>query len=103
MCSGCSPNPSFQGYYTWGHEVRGFQACNSTQQYWVKSTPEIRKSLLDYYQANTTKPYESIYLEFRGAYLDEPREGFASEYDGLIMIHSVVQLGTPAPPDCKGP
>ena len=82
---------AFKGHYTWGHEVRSFQSCSSDQLYWVKASPEIQKKLVDYHQANTSKPYETVYLEFEGEILNDERTGFARDHDGLIRINTILK------------
>jgi len=82
---------AFDGHYTWGHEVRSFQPCGSDQVYWVKTSPEIQKELLEYHQANTSKPYEAAYIEFEGQILNDELTGFARDYDGLIRINSILK------------
>lgn len=82
---------AFHGHYTWGHEVRSFQPCGSDQVYWVKTSPEIQKELFEYHQANTSKPYEAVYIEFKGEILNEELTGFARDYDGLIRINTILK------------
>ena len=81
----------FKGHYTWGHEVRSFQPCGSENAYWVKTSPEIQKELFEYHQANTSKPYEAVYIEFEGGVLDDERTGFARDYDGLVRIKTILK------------
>ena len=91
-CTVSGQNESeFHGHYTWGHEVRNFQPCGSDKVYWVKSSTEIQKELIDYHQANTSKPYEAVYIEFKGEVLDDERTGFARDYDGLIRINTILK------------
>jgi hypothetical protein len=95
------PGNSYQGLYTWGHEVRSFQPCGSRQVYWVKTSPELQQELADYHQASTSRPYEAIYIEFMGAESDEERTGFARDYDGLIRIDALTTKSATIPPACS--
>ena len=101
-CSGQGAS-DFLGRYIWGHEVRSFQPCDSKQVFWVKTSPDIQKELTSFHQANTSKPYEAIYIEFEGALIDEEPTGFALDYDGLILIDKLVLQQAEIPPSCTKP
>jgi hypothetical protein len=91
-CTVSDQNDSaFHGDYILGHEVHSFQPCGSEKVYWIKTSPEIQKELVDYHQANTSKPYEAVYIEFVGKILDDKRTGFARDHDGLIRINTILK------------
>jgi hypothetical protein len=59
--------------------------------------------LTEFYQANTTKPYESIYIEFEGDFIHETGQGFAQAYDGLIEMKTLLHRAAVPPASCAKP
>ena len=96
----CAHDAIHKGAYIWGHEVNVFKPCGSKGVYWVSYNWEGNK-IKEYYNENTTQPYQSIYLEFRGHYLNEEVDGFAEDYDGLIHISEIKTLSAQVPSTCK--
>ena len=91
----------YKGKYTWGHEVDVFRPCNSKKAYWVSASSWIQGPLLDFYKSKVTKPYQPIYIEFRGHMLDEEVEGFATDYDGFIRFSEIKKNTLEIPNECK--
>lgn len=89
-----------RGVYAWGHEVRVFQPCDSKKSFWISTSEWIQEPLLAFYRAHTSQPYQTIYIEFKGAELDEQLEGFARDHDGLIRISEVLRQSMTVPEDC---
>lgn len=89
----------FRGSYTWGAEVDVFSPCGSSLVYWT-SYNWAGSGLREFYRANTSKPYQPIYVSFRGQVLDEAVDGFASRYDGLIRISEIHIMEKDIPSDC---
>ena len=76
---GADCDKTYKGKYVWGHEVDSFQPCNSKKSYWVSASSWVKGPLLDYYKKLKLKPYEPIYIEFRGHVLNEVVDGFAGK------------------------
>ncbi|MBW2198948.1 MAG: META domain-containing protein [Deltaproteobacteria bacterium] len=91
---------NYHGFYRFGHEVRTFQPCGSEQVYWVRAEGKIDKELREAHQKLTAKPYAPIYAEVRGRLMDRAAEGFAANYDGQIVIESIVLLRIKQKEDC---
>lgn len=91
----------YKGKYTWGHEVDVFQSCASKKTYWVSASSWVHGPLLDFYKSAITKPYQPIYIEFRGHILDEEVDGFAANYDGLIRASEIKKKALVIPKECK--
>jgi hypothetical protein len=91
----------YKGRYFWGHEVNSFQPCNSTNSYWVSTSSTIQSLLIDFVKKSQETPYKPVYLVFRGHYLNEDKNGFASDYDGLIRISEIKELSNAVPGECK--
>ena len=90
----------FRGTYVWGAEVDIFSPCNSQLVYWT-SYNWAGVPLREFYEANTSEPYQKIYIKFRGQILNEDVDGFASNYDGLIHISEIYEIKIDLPNDCK--
>jgi hypothetical protein len=91
----------FTGRFVWGAEVITFQACHSNKVYWVSASSWIQGPLLDFYKNNVTKPYQPVYIQFRGQILDEKVDGFAAYYDGLMRISEIKKTVLQIPEHCK--
>lgn len=90
---------SLQGMAIWGHEVREFRLCGSDEALWVvDDTSELWQK----YRAVVGKaaPYTEIYVELLGEVGPPPKEGFGTEYPGMIRVTGVVEVG-PADSGCK--
>lgn len=90
------------GIYTWGPEVHSFKPCGSNTGYWV-SFDWAGIAMQSYYKANKTKPYQAMYIEFRGHLLNEKVDGFASDYAGLMRISEVHRYSFIIPSECIKP
>jgi len=101
VTSGADFDKIYKGTYTWGHEVNVFQPCGSREAYWVSVSRWVQRHLLDFYKNTTIKPYQPIYIEFRGHLLDEEVGGFAADYAGLIRISGIKKGALDIPMECK--
>jgi len=90
----------FRGVYTRGHEVRSFQPCQSNRQFWVSASSWVQRPLTEYVEGHAAGPYHQVYLEFRGQMLDEPLDGFAADYDGLVRVSEIYTISVDIPPGC---
>jgi heat shock protein HslJ len=100
LASGAAQAESYRGFYVFGHEVRSFQPCGSETVYWVRADEEISKQLQDTHQKLTVKPYEPIYIEVQGHLTDKATEGFATDYDGQIVIEALDLIRNRQEEDC---
>ena len=89
----------FRGVYTYGPEVEVFSPCASDQAYWT-SYNWAGIPLREFHQAHTQKPYQGVYVRFRGQLLDEVVDGFAQDYDGLVHISEIHEMKAAIPLDC---
>jgi len=90
----------YEGKYYWGPEVNSFTLCGGKPSYWV-SFNWAGIDMQEHYKKNRTKPYQGMYLKFRGHLLDEVVDGFADDYDGLIHISEVKEYSFELPETCK--
>jgi hypothetical protein len=94
---------NYKGKYSWGEGVDTFQPCGSQKIYWVShGWGSINSDLNGFYRKHTTKPYQAIYIEFRGHFHYEESDGFAADYDGIIHISEIKKLSGTIPDSCKG-
>ncbi len=89
----------YEGLYSWGHEVHSFTPCNSKTSYWV-GFYFAGLQMNHFYKENHKKPYQGMYIKFRGRVLNEAVDGFAEQYDGLIHISEVKNYSFDIPKSC---
>lgn len=90
----------YKGTYSWGHEVHSFKPCNEKEDYWV-SFDWAGIEMHEFYKKADKKPYQLMYIEFRGQVLNEIVDGFADSYSGLIRISEVQKYTINIPGSCK--
>ena len=103
VMSACETPPVLSGRYHYGGEVDIVCPCAATECYWVRADPAVAKQLHDYAQRQARTRYQAMYLRWRGSLLDEPRVGFAANYDGLMRVDEVLTLSVQIPADCPAP
>ena len=92
----------YRGKYIWGNEVHSFMPCNFNNDlaYWVSGDFPIIE-MLNFYKKNFKKAYQPLYVEFRGHFLNEEVDGFATDYDGVIRISEVYFFSFDIPSTCQ--
>ena len=90
-----------EGRYVWGAEVESLRPCGDSLTYWVTAAEPVGRKLRAEHQALTTEPYQPVFVRVLGALSDEPRDGFALDYDGLFRIDSVVSVSAAIPAACE--
>jgi hypothetical protein len=91
----------FSGRYYWGAEVDAFHPCGEATSYWVSASSWIQAPLIELVKAGSKQPYQPVFIRFRGHLLDEVRDGFAEDYDGLIRISEILEMRAELPADCQ--
>jgi hypothetical protein len=102
----CDPIESTRSRYYWGAEVNVVCPCVTVpenQCYWVRAEPALLNPLTSFTQRNAARPYQPMYLEYRGTLSSEPAVGFGANYDGLMVLHEVVTVSAEIPSDCAEP
>lgn len=83
---------TFKGLYTFGNEVNTFQECDLQKVYWVNdSLVDMRKP----YEESVkflSYPYESVYAEVKGYLSGKSSEGYASEYENVLVITEIIKI-----------
>ena len=83
---------NYSGIYTWGHEVSSFCPCDLGKCYWVIGDPVNRDMLRSLVEENTSSPYEGIAVTVKARVSTDPVAGFATDYDGVLLVESVAGL-----------
>jgi len=99
-CCATTPERTYKGIYSYGHEVRGFKPCNEKEDYWV-SFDWAGMEMQDFYENARKPPYQPLYIEFRGQALNEAVDGFAEQSSGLIRISEVFSYTFEVPSGCN--
>ncbi len=99
-CSATAPEKTYKGTYSYGHEVRSFKPCNEKEDYWV-SFDWAGMEMQDFYEDSGKRPYQPLYIEFRGQILNETVDGFAEQSSGLIRISEVLSYTFEVPSGCN--
>ena len=89
------------GAYIFGHKVRSFQPCGSTEIYWAKPiSSKISASLRERHTELAARPYGRIYAVVSGRPIDEKTTGFAESYAGYFQVSELLHADRQFPPDC---
>lgn len=103
MLCACDTAPAEQGLYYWGAEVNVVCPCGTDACFWVRGEREILDPLKNYVQRQTSRPYQPVYIEYRGRPLDDQPIGFAANYDGYHSLLEIVSVSTTLPDHCPEP
>ena len=105
MLAGCgdSSGPAERGLYYWGGEVNVVCPCGAGSCYWVRGEPAVLNPLKSFVQRRAEKPYQPMFIRYRGSHLDEAPVGFGANYDGLYRIDEVLETTDVLPEDCPAP
>jgi len=87
------------GLYVLGNEVHTFKPCNKPA-YWVDVSGLVLEPLKEYYQQNTNKPYQSIYIKVKG-HVHNELYGLATDYAGIFYISKIYTYTNEIPNNCK--
>jgi NlpE C-terminal OB domain len=88
------------GHYIYGHEVNSFQPCDREETLWVRGSNEQLELMKKEYLNYASKPYEEVFIEITGDYLDKSSDGFAMDYDGQIQVERLITIRKKSDSDC---
>lgn len=71
-----------RGEVTLGHEVRAITPCGSNTQYWL----DLPANLNQGGQALTMEPYQNVYGELIGEFVEPAYDGFAADYPATFKV-----------------
>ena len=81
---------AFRGNLVWGHEVRTFSECGSSETGWIIDQTDGALRLLA--EAETGQPYQKILVEIRGQVGPGLETGFGADFGHSITVTSVKRL-----------
>lgn len=84
--------PLAKGSYIFGSEVSSFQPCGEELELWVIGEQQLITDLQNDYMELVNKPYEQVFVSFRGHSLEKAKDGFAADYDGQFKVIDVVAI-----------
>ncbi len=83
----------FKGLYTFGNEVRTFRDCKGSQTvYWVNDSIGSLRAKYEKTNRFPSYPYESVYAEVKGYLAGKSSEGYASEYENVLVVTEVIKV-----------
>ena len=87
----------YKGLYSYGPEVKKFENCDDTHEYWViDSSARLEQQ---YSQMNFEKPYEPVYVEVEGEKVRSGGEGIGSDYDSTLVVKKLIKITKEIPQD----
>lgn len=89
----------YKGLYSYGAEIKSFQACNNTREYWVADSSAQLE--LQYSQLNFEKQNEPVYIEVEGKKVLTAKDGPGSGYDTTLIVKKVIKLTKDIPKSCN--
>ena len=84
------PSILYHGSLVFAPESNFLKDCVTKQDWWVLD--ETEEDIEALYRKMTERPYQEIYAEIKGYLQAPPQEGFASEYDQLLVITELIKL-----------
>ncbi|WP_120631477.1 hypothetical protein [Ruegeria sp. EL01] len=107
VLSGCQQtaeeDTSFRGAFTYGPEVRTFQACNSDAVVWLDGDQDVLTPLEAAsmkHAATVGTPYQPIFVQIEGRYVAQATDGFAEDYERRILARTATVLSPDLPDGC---
>jgi len=93
-----------RGLLVLGHEVRTLQPCGDARVYWVH-VPDaaLREQLEARYRRLATRPYDALYVEIEGEFVDRPSARFAADYDGTLAVRELISISRDGVDACHSP
>lgn len=83
-----------------GHEAQGFKPCTSDKEFWVTDrTGKLTKIYNKLTKGD--KPYTPIFTEIKVINKGVAKDGFATDYDGVFDVITVLQTRKLTDKDCK--
>ena len=101
MFAGISTGAEIRGSLVFGHEVRELRPCGDDIAFWLILSPELREKLEVDLQRLAVQPYEPVYAQLQGAYVEAPADGFGAGYDGAIDVREVLSLADENIDSCR--
>lgn len=86
----------YEGHYSWGFEVNGFQPCGSSESWWV-----TEGDLHARYRQVAGRDYEPVYVVLRGEAGPPGKFGHLGAYARELAVREVVEMRAARDGDCR--
>lgn len=83
-----------------GHEVRTFLPCGDKKVYWIQTDQASLGQLQLAVERFTDEPYEPFFTILEGRLSDTAGDGFAADYDGVLIVERLIHLAPASELDC---
>jgi len=84
-----SEDGRFRGQLVWGHESRSFTSCDDGREGWVIN--DSGDELVEVYDELTSAPYQPMFVEVRGEWIEAPDEGFGADFEESLRITELLR------------
>ena len=84
-----SPGGRFRGHLVWGHESRSFTTCDGGREGWVIN--DSGAELVEVYEELTSTPYQPMFVEVRGEWVEAPAEGFGADFSEALRVTELLR------------
>ena len=84
-----APSEWFYGAVVYGHEVRAFRPCDSTDTLWVTDQAGLLWKLQQEL-APKRDPYEEVFFVLKGHRQPPSAEGFGADYSGNLVVEEIL-------------
>jgi hypothetical protein len=93
---------TWEGFFTAGRAGRIFRPCGSRASWWVQNPPfgETADELEQQYESLTTRPYEPIYIRFRGEASRKGQYGPLGSYQRVVYVQEILDIREYRDGDC---
>ena len=85
----------FNGWVTFGHEVRSFRPCSSGIELWLSGQSPVIETIKSEYRkkiVSSELPYAPLFMTLIGQVIETPDQGFGDNYLGALYVHRVIEL-----------
>ena len=100
-CAAPEGESTYRGYLVIDPEVETFRPCDSDAPLWLDYTSEVRAPLFARYQELKTRPYDEVYVEFKGVPGPPLDCGFCEDYTGSFKVAKTLQIRQGKVSACK--
>lgn len=93
---------TWEGFFTSGRAGRIFRPCGTRASWWVQNPAfESTADELDQrYQEIASKPYEQIYVRFRGEASRKGQYGPLGSYQRVVYVREILEVRAKQENDC---
>lgn len=83
-----------------GHEVRTFLPCGDKKVYWIQIDQASLDQMWLAVERFTDEPFEPFFATLEARVGDVADDGFAADYDGLLIVERLIRLAPASELDC---